>query len=415
MRVTRRSAQQVFLAHDTLALVLAGGSGTRLRELTSHRAKPAVPFGGHYRIVDFTLSNCVNSGIENVALLTQYKAQSLIRHVQRQWHAAGPGLADPIEIWPAQQRRGERWYAGTADAVHQNKDLIAALSPEYVLIVAGDHVYAMDYLPLLEAHVGRGADVTISCVEVPVGEAHAFGIVDVDAERRLRTFAEKPKRPPAGRRGVALASMGIYVFSTGFLFDCLEADARDPASRRDFGYSILPRIAGSAGVYAYVFGAGGERAYWRDVGTVDSYWAAHMDLLAERPGLELDDRRWPLRGGAAAAPPAKLAPTATVAAAMISAGCVVEGHVYRSVVSTGCRIGAGSAIRDSVLLPHVSVGRNCVLERVIVDGRFRIPDGTVIDGGLLDTGAYERTPGGVVLVADRGQGRAIEDQTLKIA
>ena len=399
MRDTRRRAQR-HLEHDTLALVLAGGNGTRLGGLTRTSAKPAIPFGGHYRIVDFTLSNCINSGIPHVALLTQYKAQTLIRHVQRRWQARG--FSDSIEIWPAQQRQGERWYLGTADAVHQNRDLILSMDPDYVLVAAGDHVYAMDYAHLIADHVAHGADATVSCVEVPVAEAHDFGIVGVDARMRLRGFEEKPAQPRArpGRRAVALASMGIYVFRTQFLLDCLADDARDAGSRHDFGYSILPRIIGHANVHAHVF-ADEDRSmsYWRDVGTLDSYWLAHMDLVVAPRRLALNDRRWPLGGGPQRAAPAHLAPSAMVAATILSAGCDVAGQVTRSVVSTHCRIGPGSVVQDAVLLPNVSVGRDCVLQRVIVDSGCSIPDGTVISGDLVAMAeGYEISNGGITLV-----------------
>ena len=401
MRDDRRSEQRGLL--DTLALVLAGGCGSRLAGLTDTRAKPAVPFGSQYRIVDFTLSNCVNSGVRHIALLTQYKSQSLIRHLQQHW-PPGSRRSESIEIWPAQQRQGARWYVGTADAVYQNKDLIAALDPEHVLILAGDHVYAMDYAPMIAEHAARGADVTVSCIDVPVGEAREYGIVEADASMRILGFTEKPERPRPlpGRRGAALASMGIYVFRTEFLLDCLARDAGDAGSRHDFGYSILPRIIEEASVHAHVFDASScGTGYWRDVGTLDSYWLAHMDLLSVPTKLDLNNPRWPIWGGPRRSAPAQLTPTAEVAGAMLGSGCLVAGQVHRSVLSADCRVAARSVVKESVLLPSVTVGRNCVLERVVIDSRCSIPDGTVIDGSLLGSAhRYHVSPRGVVLVTE---------------
>ena len=268
-----------------LALVLAGGNGTRLHGLTRRRAKPALPFGGHHRIVDYTLSNCVNSGVSSIAVLTQYKAQSLIRHLQRNWLSGRASHAETIEIWPAQQRNGTSWYAGTADAVHQNRDLIEEINPDNVLILAGDHVYAMDYTNLAAAHARTGADVTISCVEVPVAQSREFGIVEVDDSLRLTGFLEKPTHLASrlGPTSNVLASMGIYLFNTDYLLDCLNADARNGDSKHDFGYDILPWLIGDARVYASLFRARDNTpGYWRDVGTIDSYWLAHRELLHAR-------------------------------------------------------------------------------------------------------------------------------------
>jgi glucose-1-phosphate adenylyltransferase len=391
-------------SRKTLALVLAGGNGTRLHGLTRSRAKPAVPFGGHHRIVDFSLSNCVNSGITNIALLTQYKAQSLIRHVQRNWQTVSRAFADSIEMWPAQQRLGERWYVGTADAVQQNKDLIEAADPDDVLIVAGDHVYTMDYTAMFAAHAQHGADVTISCVEVPVGQSREFGIVEVDDRLRIRAFIEKPDWSSAARsgRGTALASMGVYLFSTDYLLDCLETDTKNPDSKHDFGYDVLPRVIADANVYAHLFrDRQGRAGYWRDVGTIDSYWLAHRELLSPKPMFDFGNALWPIYGSQRPAAPALLTPAASVASTMLGAGCVVAGSVAGSVLSTGCGVEEGASVSDSVLLPHAQVGRNCRLDRVIVDSHCRVPDNTVIEAGLLSaTERFYVSPNGVVLVTD---------------
>jgi glucose-1-phosphate adenylyltransferase len=384
--------------------VLAGGTGTRLCALTDARAKPAVPFGGHYRTVDFTLSNCVNSGIRRIALLTQYKSQSLIRHAQRGWGFLRSELGELLEVWPAQQRQGERWYIGTVDAVHQNQDLIGALNPEYVLVLAGDHVYSMDYSLMLDQHAADGADLTVGCVHVPASECQAYGVVELDERRRLHTFVEKPDRPQPsqGQRATVLASMGIYVFSRDYLFECLNEDANDPDSVHDFGYSILPRSIGRGRVHGYVFRDGKRSApgYWRDVGTVDTYWAAHMDLLCDPPKLDLYDSSWPIWTHEMPAAPAQVGGTANISASILGRGCRVSGDLTRSVVSAGCVVGAHSRIESSVLLPNVRIGERCSLNRVIVDSDCTIPDDTVIGASVLDDDSdHYVSPRGVVLVS----------------
>jgi len=389
---------------DVLALILAGGNGTRLMGLTEWRAKPAVPFGGHYRTVDFTLSNCINSDIRRIALLTQYKSQSLIRHVEQGWGFLRRELGEFIELWPAQQRCGERWYSGTVDAVHQNRDLIEALDPAHVIVLAGDHIYAMDYSRMLDAHIEQGAEITVGCVEVPLSEAHSFGIVDVDRNRRVRSFVEKPERPePSPGSREALASMGIYVFDRETLFERLDSDAADPQSTHDFGYSLLPNAIGDGTrVFAYLFRAadGKTPGYWRDVGTIDSYWAAHMDLLRDTgPRLDLLDPSWPIWTHVERCAPARISRSVCVSASIVGQGATIAGDVYHSVVSTSCEVGAHSRIKDSVLLPGVKVGRNCLLERVVVDSRCTIPDNTVLGGDLLvDERAHYVSPRGIVLV-----------------
>ena len=406
-----------------LALILAGGTGTRLKGLTEWRAKPAVPFGGHYRTVDFTLSNCINSDIRRIALLTQYKSQSLIRHVQGAWSFLRPELGEFIEIWPAQQRAGERWYTGTVDAVHQNRDLIEALDPEHVLVLAGDHVYAMDYSLMLAEHAANRAEITVGCVEVPVHEAQSLGIVGVDRGGRVRSFVEKPERPlpSPGRCNVTLASMGIYVFNRAALFERLERDAADPDSSHDFGYSVLPTAISSARVFAYIFRnrENGGPAYRRDVGTVDSYWSAHMDLLDDPPKIDLLDASWPIWTHNERCAPARISSSVRVSASIIGQGSNVAGDIYHSVVSTDCHVGAHSRIKDCVLLPNVRIGRNCSLDRVVVDSRCVIPDNTVVGGDLFEEcAAYERdvSSRGVVLVTRRRQAAgAAADSSRKVA
>lgn len=393
--------------NDALALILAGGTGTRLKGLTEWRAKPAVPFGGHYRTIDFTLSNCINSNVRRVALLTQYKSQSLIWHVQQGWGFLRRELGEFIDIWPAQQRCGERWYSGTVDAVHQNLDLIEAIDPEHVLVLAGDHVYAMDYSRMLDAHIQNRADSTVACVEVPITEAHSFGIVGLDRDGRVRSFVEKPEfpEPRPGSGDVTLASMGIYIFNKDTLIDRLTRDAADPNSAHDFGYNVLPKMIRSERVYAYLFRdpAGNAPGYWRDVGTIDSYWSAHMDLLDEKgTKLDLFDPAWPIWTHMERCAPARIQHSGRVSASIVGQGSTIAGDVHHSVVGTHCEIGAHSYIKDSVLLPDVQVGRNCSLDRVVVDSRCVIPDNTVLTGDLLiDEEAYYISPRGVVLVTRR--------------
>lgn len=389
---------------NTLALVLAGGNGARLFGLTSRRAKPAVPFGGHHRIIDYVLSNCVNSSIQHVALLTQYKAQSLIRHMHRNWLDGWQHPAAQIEIWPAQQRNGENWYTGTADAVYQNRDLIEELDPDNVLVLAGDHVYAMDYRSMIAAHSRASADVTISCVDVPVSQSHHFGIVSCDPQSRLTSFTEKPTHlaDSLDPSSSTLASMGVYLFKTKYLLARLDADARDGSSRHDFGYDILPRLVGETNVHVHRFrGRGGGPGYWRDVGTVDSYWLAHRDLLQQRFNSDSDRRAWPLCGGPRASVPARLNSGAAVTESVLGAASVIEGAVNQSIISSNCRVGRGSVVSESVLLPGATVGRNCVLGRVILDSRCHLPDETVLEADNTMSGdGIHVSPAGVVLVTE---------------
>ena len=409
MENSSRSASRLEKSR-ALALILAGGNGTRLKGLTEWRAKPAVPFGGHHRAIDFTLSNCIISDIRRIALLTQYKSQSLIRHVQQGWGFLRRDLGEFIEIWPAQQRCGERWYTGTVDAVHQNRDLIEALDPDHVLVLAGDHVYSMDYRKMLEAHVATRAEITVGCVEVPIDEARrTYGIIGMDRDGRVRSFEEKPERPQPipGRPDMTLASMGIYVFDRDALFELLEADAADPDSAHDFGYSALPKAITAARVFACPFRGrnGTSPGYWRDVGTVDAYWSAHMDLLREDgPKVDLFDPAWPIWTHVRSSAPALISQSVRVHASIIGQGAVVAGDVIRSVVSSGCEIGTHSRITNSVLLPDVKIGRNCSLDRVVVDSRCVIPDNTVLGGDLFDDAERHEhyvSPRGIVLVTRR--------------
>jgi glucose-1-phosphate adenylyltransferase len=391
------------LSEHTLAVVMAGGAGKRLGALTRWHAKPALPFAGQYRNIDFPLSNCVNSGIRRIALLTQYKAHSLIQHVHQGWSFLRPELGEFIEVWPAQQRCGESWYEGTADAVHQNIDLIDELAPRYVLVLAGDHVYRMDYHAMLEAHVASGAGITVGCVEVPLAAASDFGVVSVDASGWVARFDEKPVLPAPlrGDPAAAMASMGIYVFDRALLLDCLRVDAANPGSGHDFGRDVLPWAVEHLAVAAYAFHdpSTGRRAYWRDVGTLDSYWQANMELLAEQPELDLYDEQWPLWTHPPQLPPPRFVGDGAALRSIVSAGCSVGGRVEESLLSVSCRVGAGTKLKACVVLPDVEIGRNCRIRRAIVDSGASIPDGFVIgEDPLRDAALFEMSPGGVAVV-----------------
>lgn len=387
----------------TLALVMAGGNGTRLGELTRWHAKPALPFGGQYRNVDFPLSNCINSGIRRIALLTQYKAHSLIQHAQQGWSFLRPELGEFLEIWPAQQRRGAGWYAGTADAVYQNIDLIEELAPSWVLVLAGDHVYRMDYRAMIEAHVAGGADITVGCVEVPIAAARDFGVMSVDASGWVRRFDEKPDQPTPLPRdpGIALASMGIYVFARELLVEWLSADALDPSSRRDFGKDVLPKGVREGRVLAHAFRdpRTGKPAYWRDVGTLDAYWRANMELLDEAPEFDLYDECWPLWTHQPRTPPPRFIGAGTARRSIVSGGCTVAGSVERSLLSPECRVEPGALVEASVVLPQAEIGRHCRIRNAIVDSGVQVPEGTVIGhDACADAERFEVSAGGVVLV-----------------
>jgi glucose-1-phosphate adenylyltransferase len=397
------------LTKDTLALVLAGGRGTRLHALTDWRAKPAVPFGGKFRIIDFPLSNCINSGVRRIAVLTQYKSHSLIRHIQMGWGFLRGEFNEFVELFPAQQRVDETsWYAGTADAVYQNIDILLSHAPRYILVLAGDHIYKMDYGTMLAEHVQRGAEFTVGCIEVPLAEASAFGVMQVDEEMRIRKFAEKPAlpEPMPGRDDVALASMGIYVFNTQFLIDQLVRDAADKSSSHDFGKDIIPKAIDEFAAYAYSFREpdGDQQAYWRDVGTVEAFWKANLELLDPLPQLNLYDADWPIWTYQEQLPPAKFAAQEGRAGcaldSMVSGGCLVVGAtVRRSVLFSNVRVEMETEIDESVLLPNVTVGRGCRIRRAVLDKGCRIPDGMQIGiNPIHDAERFHVISNGVVLV-----------------
>lgn len=373
------------LSRDTFALILAGGNGTRLGELTRWQCKPAIPFAGHYRNIDFTLSNCVNSGVRRIAVLTQYKAHSLITHIVGGWNFLSRAMGEFVEVWPAQQRLHAGWYSGTADAVFQNLDLVIAQRSRYTLVLAGDHIYKMDYRQLLEQHVATGAGVTVACVPVPVESASSFGVLGVNERHTVQSFIEKPAPATlAPTASTVLASMGIYVFTTDYLVELLNRDAAQMESAHDFGRDILPFAVRSNRVSAHRFlDESGRPDYWRDVGTIDSYWRAHMELLAANPPLDLYDASWPIRTLPETLPPAKLAEDGGrrgfVASSMLSGGTVVGcATVTRSVLSPNVRIGDGTVLDESVVLPGARIGANCRLRRVIVDAGVDVADGTVV-------------------------------------
>lgn len=406
------------LTRDTLALILAGGSGTRLKGLTQWRAKPAVPFGGKFRIIDFPLSNCFNSGIRRIGVITQYKAHSMIRHVQRGWSFQRTELGEFVELLPAQQRTGGSWYAGTADAVFQNLDIIRAHNPEYVLILAGDHIYKMDYGPMLAYHVDHEADLTIGCFEVPLETAKAFGVMVVDGEWRVTGFTEKPPQPECipGRPNEALASMGIYVFNTKFLFEQLVRDAESVGSERDFGKNIIPSVIHNHRVYAYPFRdpITGSQAYWRDVGTVDSYWAANMELIGVTPELNMYDSEWPIWTYQEQLPPAKFVfddddRRGQAVDSMVSGGCIISGgSVRHSLLFSNVRVSSYSQVEDSVILPDVTIGERCRIRKTVIDKGCIIPDGTIIGENLeQDAKRFHISEGGVVLVCPEMLGQEL--------
>ncbi len=402
------------LARSSMAYVLAGGRGSRLMELTDRRAKPAVYFGGKSRIIDFALSNALNSGIRRIAVATQYKAHSLIRHLQRGWNFLQPVRNESFDILPASQRVGEdKWYAGTADAVFQNIDIIDGYGPEYLVILAGDHVYKMDYERMLVQHVNSGADVTVACVALPVAEATGLGIMAVDEQDRIVAFVEKPEHPPEmpDRPGWAMASMGIYVFRREFLNEQLRRDAADPHSSRDFGRDIIPYLVGNAKAVAHRFTDSCIRsreeaeAYWRDVGTLDAYWEANVDLTDVVPALDLYDRNWPIWSYAEITPPAKFVHDVdgrrgVGISSLVSGGCIVSGSTLRhSLLFTGVHLHSYGHVENAVVLPNVEIGRGARLTNVIVDAGVRIPDGLVVgEDPEADAARFRRTPLGICLI-----------------
>jgi glucose-1-phosphate adenylyltransferase len=408
------SSMSAPLARSAMAYVLAGGRGSRLMELTDRRAKPAVYFGGKSRIIDFALSNALNSGIRRIGVATQYKAHSLIRHLQRGWNFFRPERNESFDILPASQRISEhQWYAGTADAVFQNLDIIETHSIEYMVVLAGDHIYKMDYELMLRQHVDQKADVTIGCLEVPRMEATGFGVMHVDEKDQVIAFVEKPKDPPGipGNPELALASMGIYAFSMKFLEQELIRDANDPNSSRDFGKDIIPYIVKNGKAVAHRFTKSCVRssheneAYWRDVGTVDAYWEANIDLTDVVPALDLYDTDWPIWTFSEITPPAKFVHDTEgrrgkAVSSLVSGGCLVSGaSLKRSLLFTGVRVNSYSKVENAVVLPYVNIARSASLKNVVIDRGVEIPEGLVVgEDPVLDNRRFRRTDKGICLI-----------------
>lgn len=399
------------ITKDTFALILAGGRGSRLHELTEWRAKPALYFGGKFRLIDFPLSNCVNSGIRRIGVLTQYKAHSLVRHLVRGWTHFKKELGESVEILPASQRFSDDWYKGTADAIYQNLDIIRAEKPKYVMILSGDHIYRMDYGEMLAEHVARGAKMTISCLEVSIDEAaNDFGVIVVDEDSRVIGFEEKPAKPTPipGEPGLTLASMGNYIFDTDFLFELLQKDAVDDKSSHDFGKDIIPSVINEHFIYAHPFRDPdtGQRAYWRDVGTLDSFWQANMELVAPEPALNMYDPDWPIWTYQSQLAPAKFVfndddRRGMAVDSTVSGGCIISGaKVVHSLLFSNVRVRSHSEIHESVILPEVTVGRNCRIHKAIIDRGCVIPDEFEIGCDLVHDRArgFRVTDKGVVLV-----------------
>jgi glucose-1-phosphate adenylyltransferase len=405
------------LARQAMAYVLAGGRGTRLMELTDVRAKPAVYFGGKLRIIDFALSNAMNSGIRRIAVATQYKAHSLIRHLQRGWNFFRVERNESFDILPASQRVSEdQWYMGTADAVYQNIDIIESYEPKYIVLLAGDHIYKMDYEGMLQQHVNAGADVTVACQEVPLAWASGFGILHVDASDRILAFDEKPAKPAAmpGKPDMSLASMGIYVFDTAFLIEQLKRDAADPNSSRDFGKDIIPYLVQNGKAMAHPFErscvrSSAERApYWRDVGTLDAYYDANIDLTDVVPDLDIFDRDWPIWTYAEITAPAKFVHDqderrGMAVASLIAGGCIVSGaNVHKSLLFNNVHAHSYAVLEGSVIMPEVDIGRGARLNRAIVDRGVKIPPGLVVgEDPELDASRFRRTQSGLCLITQR--------------
>ena len=396
-----------------VALVLAGGRGSRLKNLTDRRAKPAVYFGGKFRIVDFALSNCLNSGIRRIGVITQYKSHSLLRHLQRGWAFLRGEMNEFVDLLPAQQRTDEEhWYRGTADAVYQNVDILEGYQADYIVVLAGDHVYKMNYSLMLADHVAKGRPCTVACISVPRAQASAFGVMAVDEQWKIVDFVEKPTDPPAmpGDPDRALASMGIYVFNAGYLYDELARDIADPNSSHDFGKDIIPQLVrgGNASAHPFSLSCVGtkpdEEPYWRDVGTIDAYWDANIDLTATVPMLNLYDTNWPIWTYQPQLPPAKFVHNTDTrrgmaVEAMVSGGSIISGHVFRSVLFSSVRVHSYASVNWSVLLPDVQVGRGVRLHRTVIDHGCIVPDGMVIgEDAEADAARFERSENGITLV-----------------
>ncbi|MCV2403844.1 glucose-1-phosphate adenylyltransferase [Marinomonas sp. C2222] len=398
----------------TVSIILAGGRGSRLKQLTDNRSKPAVPIAGKYKIVDFPLSNCINSGMRQIAVLTQYRSHTLNQHIQRGWNFLRSDFNEFIELWPAQQQTGGDWYQGTADAVYQNLSMIESLDSEYILILAGDHVYKQDYSVMLQEHIDNNADVTVACIEVPIKEADQFGIMHIDEDDNIIAFEEKPSNPPTmpGKDDVSLASMGIYIFSTKFLSENLRSDASDNDSSHDFGKDLIPLFVGRSKIKAHHYVRSAikneeypDKPYWRDVGTLTAYWEANMDLTRLVPELDLYDEDWPIRTTQYQRPAAKFnynyeERIGTALNSVVSAGCIVSGStVDKSILFNNVRVNSFSYVNKSVVLPRCDIGRHCRLTNVVVDSDCRIPEGTIIgEDAVADAERFYRNKDGITLV-----------------
>ena len=408
-----RLAQGLDLPRRAVALVLAGGRGSRLKQMTDRRAKPAVYFGGKFRIIDFALSNCLNSGIRRIGVITQYKSHSLMRHLQRGWAFLKSEINEFVDLLPAQQRVDEEsWYRGTADAVWQNHDILRGYKADYVVVLAGDHIYKMNYALMLADHVAKGRPCTVGCIAVPKAEASAFGVMAIDENEMIVDFVEKPADPPTmpGNDALSLASMGIYIFNADYLFEQLERDIADPASSHDFGKDIIPAAVRAGQAAAHPFSLSGvsttpeEEPYWRDVGTIDAYWDANIDLTATVPQLDLYDQRWPIWTYQPQLPPAKFVHNETdrrgvAIESLVSGGCIVSGSVLKSVLFSSVRVHSHASVSWSVLLPGVQVSRGARLTKVVADRACIIPEGMVIgEDAEEDARRFHRSEGGVTLV-----------------
>lgn len=402
------------LPTQTVALILAGGRGTRLKDLTAKRAKPAVHFGGKFRIIDFALSNCLNSGIRRIAVITQYQSHTLVQHIQRGWSFLNEEMNEFVDLLPAQQRQStELWYRGTADAVTQNLDIIRRYQAQYIVILAGDHIYKMDYSRMLLDHAENGAKCTIACLPVPIEEASAFGVMAVSDDNKVVDFLEKPENPPhmPGDENVALASMGIYVFNADYLYELLEADLNDAQSNHDFGKDILPKVVATREALAHSFtlscvqNDSDSLPYWRDVGTLEAYWKANLDLASVTPELDMYDRQWPIHTHMEPLPPAKFVQDRSGSHGMtmnslVSGGCIISGSVVvNSVLFSRVRVNSFCNIESSVLSPDVVIGRSCRLRRCVIDRACELPEGTVIgENPDDDARRFYRSEEGIVLV-----------------
>lgn len=396
---------------NTLAIILAGGAGSRLQPLTQRRAKPSVPFGGKYRIIDFSLSNCLHSGLRRILVLTQYKSHSLNKHLRDGWSIFNPELGEYVTAVPAQMRQNDKWYQGTADAIHQNTYLIERSDAKWTLILSGDHIYRMDYASMLETHKTFNADATVACMKVPLSEANQFGIVNTDKYQNITGFEEKPEQAKAMEKypGYALASMGIYIFSTKLLLEILDKDSMDETSSHDFGQDILPKLIHSHRVCAHYFGDTKGRVspdnYWRDVGTIDSYYQANMDLLKSVPPLDLYQTDWSIRSYQAQTPPARAVPgedgnEGIFINSILSGGTIISGgNVSNSVLFQNIYIDEESLIHSSVIFDYVKIGKNVRLNKCIVDKHVVIPDNETIGHDLeADKKRFTVTDSGIVVI-----------------